>query len=460
MTGRRSVLARAAAGAALVLGLVLVLVVLFGTSGGHTYHLIFENGGQLVSGNQVLVAGQKIGSVDDITLDDDAQAEVTISVDRPLHEGTTAVIRATSLSGIANRYVSVTPGPDNAPVLDDGATLTGDKTTAPVDLDQLFNTFRPRTRHALQDVIKGSATIYAGHTNGARQTYKFLAPSLAATRRLLAELTRDSHAFSQFLVEGSKALGAIAERRDDLSALTQNANEALGAIASQNDALDRSLVAFPPALRQANTTFVNLRAALDDLSPLVRETKPVTDDLTPFLRRLRVVSQRAVPVVGNLRKAVARDGRANDLTDSLRDLPRVQSKASVAIPHTLRALDDSQPVIEFARPYTPDLLGFVTKFGEVTANYDANGHYARVSTAESDVFHYCATASDPKCAPAGFTQGELVPIPLSQQFDDLVFSNFIRCPGGATQPIPGSNPFLDDGNLSGKCDPADVPPGP
>jgi len=442
-------------------GFVLVLVVLFGGGGGgHTYHLIFENGGQLVPGNQVLVAGQPIGSVDDVTLDDDAWAEVTISVDHPLREGTTAVIRATSLSGIANRYVSVTPGPDNAPELDDGSTLTGEKPTAPVDLDQLFNAFRPRTRHALQDVIRGSATIYAGHTHGARQTYKFLAPSLAGTRRLLAELTRDQHAFSEFLVNSSRALGAIAERRDDLSALTANANLVLGAIASENTALDRSLVAFPPALRQADTTFVNLRAALDDLSPLVREAKPATQDLTPFLRRLRLVSQRAVPVVGNLSKAVARDGRANDLTDSLRDLPGVQSKASVAVPHTIEALDDSQPVVEFARPYTPDLLGWITKFAEVTANYDANGHYARVSTAESNVFHYCSTADDPKCVPGGYTQGELAPIPLSQQFDDLEFSNFIRCPGGATQPIPGSNPFLDDGNLSGKCDPSDVPPGP
>ena len=75
----------------------------------------------------MLVAGQPIGKVDDISLTKDAQAEVTISVDEQLHEGTTAIIRATSLSGIANRYVSITPGPDNAPELDDGATLTGER---------------------------------------------------------------------------------------------------------------------------------------------------------------------------------------------------------------------------------------------------------------------------------------------------------------------------------------------
>jgi phospholipid/cholesterol/gamma-HCH transport system substrate-binding protein len=463
----RQWLARVISGGALLAGFVLVLVVLFGGSSGRKYHLLFENGGQLVSGNQVLVAGQPIGKVDDVALTDDGQAEVTISVDETLHEGTTALIRATSLSGIANRYVSITPGPNNAPELGDGATLAGEKTTSPVDLDQLFNTFTPRTRLALRDVIQGSAATYDGHAAGARSTYKYFAPGLSATRRLFAELTSDSRAFSQFLVQGSRALDAIAERRNDLSALTSNANQFLGAIASENAALDESLQRLPPTLRQANTTFVNLRAALDDLTPVVNEFKPATKDLAPFLRKLRPVAERSVPVFSDLRLAINRPGSTNDLTDSLRELPRVERKASRAIPQTIGGLDASQPVIEFARPYMPDLMGFISKFAEVTAPYDANGHYARVSTAEANFFHYCTSAADPKCAPGGYSAGELAPIPPDEQFDDLTFDNFIRCPGGATQPIGGSNPFTDDGSLlSGgqppnpKCDTSDVPPGP
>ncbi len=183
--------------------------------------------------------GRTIGTVDDITLTDSSQAEVTISVDEPLHDGTTAQIRATSLSGIANRYVSISPGPDNAPELEDGATLAGEKTTSPVDLDQLFNTFTPQTRKALRDFIQGSASLYANNPEGAQQTYKYFTPGLASARRLFAELNRDSRALSQFLVQGSRGLGAIADRRDDLSALTQNANEALGAIAQREQRLGR-----------------------------------------------------------------------------------------------------------------------------------------------------------------------------------------------------------------------------
>jgi phospholipid/cholesterol/gamma-HCH transport system substrate-binding protein len=468
--GRRAWFARAITGGALLVGFVLVLVILFGGSSGHQYHLLFENGGQLVSGNQVLVAGQPIGGVDDVTLTDNGQAEVTISVDNPLHEGTTAVIRATSLSGIANRYVSITPGPNNAPALPGGATLAGDKTTSPVDLDQLWNTFRPRTRQALRNVIQGSGAVYAGHTHGAQQTYKYFAPSLSTTRRLFAELTSDSRAFSQFLVQGSQALGTIAQRRNDLSALTSNLNQALGAIASQNNALDRSLVAFPPALRQADTTFVNLRAALDDLTPLVNDFKPATKNLAPFLRKLRPVAERSVPVLHDLRLAISRSGKTNDLTDQLRELPGVENVASRQIPRAVGGLNASQPVIEFARPYMPDLMGFLSKFAEVTANYDASGHYARVSTAEANFFHYCAPGdTNSHCTGGGgpYTTGQLAPIPPSDQFNDLTFGNFTRCPGGATQPIAGSNPFTDDGSLltggqppNPKCDTSDVPPGP
>jgi phospholipid/cholesterol/gamma-HCH transport system substrate-binding protein len=458
------------AGVALLAGFVLVLIILFGGSSGRQYHLLFENGGQLVNGNQVLVSGQEIGKVDDVELTDDGQAEVTISVDDPLHQGTSASIRATSLSGIANRYVSISPGPDNSPELEDGATLGGERTTSPVDLDQLFNTFTPKTRLALRNVIQGSADLYDGHPEGAQRTWKYFAPGLSAARRLFAELNSDSRAFSQFLVQGSRALGAIAERRDDLSALTENANQFLGAIARENASLDASLEAFPPALRQANTTFVNVRAALDDLTPVVNEFKPATKDLAPFLRKLRPVAQRSVPVFRDLRLALNRPGKTNDLTDSLREVPSVERKAARAVPQTIGGLDASQPVIEFARPYMPDLMGFISKFAEVTSYYDFYGHYARVSTSQANVFHYCeAGDTNPQCASAGgtYATGELAPIHPSNQFDDLEFGLFTRCPGGATQAIPDSNPFTDDGNLltggqspNPKCDPSDVPPGP
>jgi phospholipid/cholesterol/gamma-HCH transport system substrate-binding protein len=448
---------RIAALGALLVAIALVLTVFLGGDSGYSYRLYFETGGQLVPGNQVQVGGHPIGTVDEIELTDDWQAEVSISVDEELHEGTTAVIRTTSLSGIANRYIAVTPGPDDGPPLADGDVLTAQDTTSPVDLDQLFDTFRPKERRALRNVIQGFATSYAGRGKEANETYKYLNPGLSTTQRLLAELTRDQQVFTRFLVDGSRVVNAIAERRNDLSALTSNANQALGAIARENQAFDRTLVALPPTLRQANTTFVNLRAALNDLDPLVETSKPATRDLAPFLRDLRPVARGAVPVVRDLRLTVLRRGRANDLTDTLRDLPTVRDRARNDLPRASQALEDSLPVFQFARPYAPDVLGLVSRLGQATAYYDANGHYARAYPV-ANIFSN--------------TAGALAPQTPAQQYDffdsnPLGRGTFVRCPGGATQPIGGSNPFTDNGNLlSGgqdpnpKCDPADVPPGP
>ena len=454
---RGSVAARVAALAALLAVVALAALLLLGANGGsHGYRLLFETGGQLVPGNQVRVGGIAIGSVDEIVLTDDAQAEIAISVDEPLHVGTTAVIRASSLSGVANRYVSLHPGPDSAPELPEGAAIAADSTTSPVDLDQLFDTFNARTRKGLEDFIEGSASIYAGNAKQARMAYRYLAPGLQATERLLAEINRDERVLAEFLASGGSVLSAVGERRDDLAELTQNANEALGAIARSNEALDRSLVALPPALRQGSTTFLNLRAALDDLDPLVATSKVATRDLAPFLRELRPVTRKAVPVFADLRRALNRPGEANDLADALTDLPEARRRARAAVPRAITAMDDSQPVIEFARPYTPDVLGALTRLGQVTGYYDANGHYARPVPAGSNLFAYDEVSE------------LLEPIAASQQFDPFGpfgLGPFTRCPGGATQPnagwpAPTDHPFLDGGALAGDCDPADVPPGP
>ena len=431
-------------------------MVLFGGDSGHKYRLLFATGGQLVPGNQVLVGGQSIGTINDIRLTDDAQAEVEISVDRPLHDGTTAMVRASSLSGVANRYISIAPGPDSEPELPDDGLIAADRTTSPVDLDQLFNTLDAKTRTALQDVIKGQATIYTGNNQAARKTYKYFAPGLQATQRLLAELTSDQQSLSRFLVEGDTALGAIARRRDDLSALTQDANEALGAIADRNEELDRSLVALPPALRQGNTTFVNLRAALDDLDPLISDLGEVAPQLPSFLRKTTSVANQGVPVFSDLSTVLSKPGSDNDLNDSLKRLPGGERAARRSVTPTIQGLDAAQDTVDFAVPYTPDLLAFVSKLGEVTAFYDGQGHYARVLPAASNLFDY------------NEANGNLDPIPPSAQFDQLPaygLGPFTRCPGGSTQanagyPNPTDHPFLGGGTLTGACDPDDLPPGP
>jgi len=447
---------RAAVLAALIAVVVALAIIVFSGSGGHGYNLVFQNASQLVTGNQVLIGGHPVGTVDSIELTDDNLAEIHVSVEQELHEGTTAVVRATSLSGVANHYVSISPGPNSNAALKDDATLGLGSTTTPVDLDQFLNTFPAPVRRSLGEFIRGNAEQFAGRGPDANRTFKYFAPALNRTSAFVSELNADERLFERFVVSSSKLSTVVAQRGNELSSAVSNASTAFGAIASQNEAFSETLRLLPPVFRQANTTFVNLRAALDDLDPLIETSKPATKNLAPFLRELRPVLSRAVPVFKNLRLSTSRKGFANDTAELLGFLPAVQERSAKTFPHAEQAIEAFQPNLNFARAYTPDIFNGFGRLGQITGYYDGNGHYARVQFALNLFKRNSET-------------GELDPISPSQQYEAFGDSAGVRrsCPGGATQPAPdSSSPFTEPPiagsgvNPSSECDPAAAPPGP
>ena len=447
--------ARGVALSALVLVVLLAgYLLLFRSSGGHEYTLLFQTAGQLVKDDDVQVAGRRIGSVRSIELTDDNLAAVKVEVQEPyapLREGTKASVRLTSLSGIANRYVALTLAPNTNKELREGAQLDLSASTSVVDLDQVFNALDENTRGDLQDVIKGFATQYEGKGKEVGQSAKYFNPLLSTSRVLAQQVTEDEGALTRFIVNSSRAVTAIAERRDDLAGLVTNANETTGAIAAENVALARALELLPTTLRRANTTFVNLRATLDDLDVLVAESKPATKDLAPFLRELRPLVRDARPTIRDLRTLVRRDGADNDLVEATRKMPALQRAATPAFTQGRLALQKAQPVLEFIRPYTPDFVGWLRDFGQGASNYDANGHFARIQP----IFNAFSFTDNP----AG---GVLTPIPPSQRMDGAETGVIKRCPGAASQrPEDNSAPYTDNGNLGPEdCDPSLVLPGP
>jgi phospholipid/cholesterol/gamma-HCH transport system substrate-binding protein len=443
---------RAIAAVALVAAVAVVAWLLLRNGDQHEYTVLFENAGQLVKDDDVQVGGRRIGSIRDISLTDDNQAKVKIAVDSdfaPLREGTTALIRMTSLSGVANRYITLTMAPNNAKALPDGATITAEKTTSPVDLDQLFNTLDPKTRRALQEVIDGSATQFEGKGEQANEAALYFNPALSTTRRVVNELTRDQQALSDFLANGARVTSALSERGNDITNLVTNANATAAAIGNEREALVEDLQQLPLTLRRANTTFVNLRATLDDLDTLVDASKPATRDLAPFFRELRPLVRDARPTIADLRTLISRSGSDNDLIDLLNKTPALERAAGPAFDSSTRALRDSLPVLTFIRPYTPELVGFLRDFGQGASNYDANGHYARIQP----MFTPFAFTSNP----AG---GLLTPQSPVSRITGTSAGNVARCPGASSQAAQdGSAPWRDtDGNLD--CDPNLVLPGP
>jgi phospholipid/cholesterol/gamma-HCH transport system substrate-binding protein len=442
--------------AVLAVAVIALAVVIFSGGSEHKYNLLFQNASQLVPDNQVLIGGQPVGSVESIELTDNNLAKVVVSVEQELHEGTTATIRATSLSGVANHYVSISPGPNSSPALANDATLGLSSTTTPIDIDQLFNTFPPPVRRGLSQFIRGNAGVYAGRGTDANRTFKYLGVGFNRAGAFAGELNADERLFSRFLVSSSRLGTAVSERGAELSSAISNANAAFGAIASQNTALDQSLQLLPPTFRQANTTFVNLRAALDDVEPLIDTSKTATKELAPFLSEFRPVLSKATPVFRNLRLTVRRNGFANDTAELLGTLPAVEQRAGRAFPHAEEAIAGFQPNLNFLRAYSPDLFNGFAKLGQASAPYDGNGHYVRASFANLNLFKFNGA------------NRSLEPSAPSEQYKPFGESAGVkrRCPGGAApNAADGSNPFVEpphsgSGVTTADCNPADSPPGP
>jgi phospholipid/cholesterol/gamma-HCH transport system substrate-binding protein len=438
---------RAFAVGALGIAVLVVAYLALSGGGGADYHLELKEAGQLVRGDQVQVGGVPVGSVTDIALTSDFKARVTIHVDSslaPLHEGTIAEIRVPSLTGVANRYVALTPGPNKGrPPLPAGATLPASATREVVDLDQLFNTLNPKTRQGLQQVIQGSAEQYVGAGPELGKATEYFAPSLAALDHFFSELTRDQSTFTDFLVESAKALTTLAAHKESLSGVVEHGDQTFQAIGSQQSSLARGLRQLPLTLNQGNKTFTELPLTLSALTDFMNAQRPNTRALTTLFERLRPLVTTATPVLTNFSQAISRPGANNDLTEAFAALPALARELTTASPNGVQALRESVPQTVSFGPYSPELQGALRDFGQTTAYYDANGHYARISPVTPSF----ALGANNKLTPASNPQ---------QVLEALRTGQLRRCPGAATQPsADGSAPFTDNGQLG--CDPTETP---
>jgi phospholipid/cholesterol/gamma-HCH transport system substrate-binding protein len=289
---------------------------------------------------------------------------------------------------------------------------------------------------------------------------------------VFGELTRDTPALERLIVDTSHLTGALAQRSDDISGLIHNADLMMGAIGSQSEALKQALTRFPDFMRQSNTTFVNLRATLDDLDPLVDASKPVADRLGPFFSTFRRAASDAVPTITDLERTIRSPGSQNDLVELTRDaVPLAAAAIGSGSPdcgsnpntdydkaadndftqgsfgETVCSLTNGLPNLASFRSYTPELVAWFNDFGPTSGIHDANGGITRIGTTFN--------AFTPGL-PSGFAD-PLSPIVETAKIGGT--DKDARCPGtNERNPGDNSTPFTDNGTLP--CDPKQVPLGP
>jgi len=450
--------------------LIVLYLLLFGTGSNYTVTASFESAAQLVNGNRVDVAGVPVGSVSKISLSDDGQAlvemEISDSAYTPLPQGTHASIRSQSLSGIANRYVDLAlPTDESAEKIGSGGEITQANTTSEVDLDQLFNTLDKPTVGHLQEVIRGFARTYEGVGAKANRGFYYLNPFLSTSRRVFGELNSDQANLEGLVVDAAGLSSTLDAKSPEISSLVANLDGMLGTIGSEQASLASAVGQLPDFMRQFNTTAVNLRAALDDVQPLIDATRPVARKLQPFAKRLRGFARDAVPTVKNLNQVINRPGQNNDLIEltaaqdplaqiGVGPVERNGASRPGALPASADSLKDSLTQLSTLRAYSPELTGWFDDFGQ-SGKSDAFGGIGRIAVG-ANMF----TAGPPgvPCpSQLDAISGVCSLLNPAQLLTSLGIKNLQRCPGANERGLTEEQ-LTQGGTLD--CDPNQLPLGP
>ncbi|HYF26607.1 MAG TPA: MlaD family protein [Baekduia sp.] len=351
----------------------VLLVVLWPGGDGRRVRASFPSAINLVPGAEVRLGGLKVGTVRDIELRG-GRADVELGIDDdgawPVRRGTTATIRLGGTVSYANRYVELVPGPAHAPALADGARLPVRDASSPVEFDEVFQVFDPRTRAGLGKLIDTGAATFGPRARELREGLHSAGPAFTQVRGTFEALAGDRAALRTLVRTGAGVAGQLARREGALRALVDDTARTLTAVAAGDGDVRRTLRALPGTLRAARGTLDGADGSLARLDPLLAE-------LRPGGRELRRTAAPLADAVGTL----------GDVAPELRaTLARLRS-GGPGIAGFLRAADPQlrrlKPVLERARPmlgclrrYSPELAGLFSTWAGFNTGYDAAGRFA------------------------------------------------------------------------------------
>jgi phospholipid/cholesterol/gamma-HCH transport system substrate-binding protein len=107
-----------------------------------TYHVRFTDVTGLLPGNEVRIAGVKVGTVKGISLKGD-QADVVIKLENGRHLTKANMLQVRYRNLVGERYVAIVEGAGSNDDLPGGSTVPVQQTQPALDLTVLFNGFRP-----------------------------------------------------------------------------------------------------------------------------------------------------------------------------------------------------------------------------------------------------------------------------------------------------------------------------
>jgi phospholipid/cholesterol/gamma-HCH transport system substrate-binding protein len=240
---------------------VLALVIgniTFGST--HSYKAVFTDATDLVKGDDVRIAGVKVGSVEGVSIHDRTEALVTFSVQSgtQLTQSTRAEIRYQNLVG--QRYVALTDEIGSPGVLRPGSTIPVSRTRPALDLTVLFNGFKPL----------------------------FQALSPAEVNELSYEIVQvfqgQGGTLNGMLAHTASITQTLANRDQVIGQLISNLNSVLAHVGSRNRQLDQLITTFRQFVGGLKKDRGAILGSLDQISNLSVQTADLVSGIrAPFV---------------------------------------------------------------------------------------------------------------------------------------------------------------------------------
>ena len=218
-----------------------MLIANAGAGGTTSYKAVFDDAAMLNPGDDVRIAGVRVGQVESVEIVDRNMALVGFSADRDrLPRSTQVYIRYRNLTGL--RYVALEKGAgDPADTVGKGHTFPynsnpADSNTHPaVNLTELFNGFRPLFKQITpEDMNKLAETMIkvfqgdmdttisdlindtAGLTNALADKDKVIGDMITNLTQVLDTVNRNDEQFSDLLINTEKLITGLAAQRDSV----------------------------------------------------------------------------------------------------------------------------------------------------------------------------------------------------------------------------------------------------
>jgi phospholipid/cholesterol/gamma-HCH transport system substrate-binding protein len=343
--------------------------------------VVMPNANNLFNGSSVMRDGFKAGSVKRVQVVD-GKAKVTLDLDDSLghlHDG--ARIQVMWKGVIGERIVTIHDGPSKNAEIPSGALLT-DVAAEPVELSEVLSALDPATRGKVNTLIKRINATTSGHEDDMREALITSGPAVKQLGALLGDLGADGEAIKQILTQSNRTMEILSARQRTLGQVVGNLSDMSSSVVQERSELGQTLDKLPGVLDEGEKTFKVVPDAVDETVPLLEDLEPATDQLASTSKHLKPVLQDLRPAVHDLRPALG------SLAVLLNRTPAMMDSGVATFPDLNKTIKGSQPAVKFLRPYTPELMGWLSNWGSAGANYDSNGHYARfhiLSGAESVV---------------------------------------------------------------------------